>query len=155
MTRLELFVFTASALLVCAPAAPAKTAESVACDTLPAAVRAAASKEKSKPGTASSCEKILDNGRTLFEVKITTPDGKMREIVYQPGGKVEEWEEETDLAAIPAAARAAIQQARGLGVLRKVDVIRRGSLTLYEGEYRDGTAKHKLIVDANGRPDAK
>lgn len=51
MTRLDLSFFTASDLLACVPAATAKTTELVACNTLAAAVRAAAAMEKAKPGT--------------------------------------------------------------------------------------------------------
>jgi hypothetical protein len=151
MTRFEVLVLTTLLALICRPGEAAKSAESIACTTLPGAVRAAAAREKAKAGTTPVCEKILENGRTLFEVKITTPAGKMREMVNQPGGKLEEWEEETDLKSIPAGARAAIERAPGLGVLHKVDIIRRGSLTLYEGEYRKGPEKKKLVVDADGR----
>lgn len=146
---------TALALLAYGPVEAAKTAAPVACESLPVAIRTAASKEKTKAGTVPSCERILAGGRTLFEVKVTTPAGKMREIVYRPDGSIEEWEEETDLSAIPAGARAAIERAQGMGVLRKVDRIRRGSRTLYEGEYRDGGTKKKLIVDAAGQPQAE
>lgn len=142
----------ALALLVCRPGEAAKKTDKVDCATLPAAVQAAAAKVKTKPGTTSSCERIVEDGRTLFEVKATMASGKVREIVYRADGQLQEWEEETDLASIPAAARAAIEKARGTGVLRKVDLIQRGRQMLYEGEYLDGAAKRKLIVDANGRP---
>jgi uncharacterized membrane protein YkoI len=121
------------------------------CQDLPAAVRSAAAKQKGKPSTERSCEKISDEGKTLYEVKITTTAGKMREIVFRPDGTIAELEDEGDLESIPAAARAAIQKAASSGQLYKVDLIRRGSDVLYEGEYREGGTKKKIIVDATGR----
>jgi hypothetical protein len=76
----------------------------------------------------------------------------MREIVFHADGRLEEVEDESEIGSFPAPARAAIQKAvtSANGVLRKVDIIRRGSTVLYEGEYRIGEVKKKIIVDARG-----
>jgi len=138
-------------LILCAcVAAEAKTAEKMECRDVPAPVRTAAAKEKAKWGTEASCEKITDNGAVFYEVKITAESGKMREIVFRPDGQVAEFEEESQLAGIPSAARAAIEKAVASGELLKVDVIHRGRALLYEGEYRQAGTKKKVIVDGAG-----
>ena len=88
---------------------------------------------------------------SLYEVKVIAESGKMREIVFRPDGEIVEFEEEGDLSQIPAAARSAIERATAAGELLKVDVIHRGSTVLYEGEYRSGGTKKKVIVDARGQ----
>lgn len=131
--------------------AEAKTYENIPCRDVPAAVRAVAANQKTRQGTQPSCERITDKGETLYEVKVTVGSGKMREIVFRPDGQITEVEDESELSGIPPAARAAIVKAVAAGELRKVDIIRRGSTLLYEGEYRRQGAKKKVIVDAGGR----
>jgi hypothetical protein len=131
--------------------AQARTVERIDCSAAPAAVRTAALKQKTRPGTEASCEKIAENGAILFEFKVTTEAGRMRETVYAPDGKLVEFEDESDLSQIPPAARAAIEKATASAELLKVDVIHRGSTVLYEGEYRLAGAKKKVIVDTRGR----
>lgn len=129
-----------------------KTAAPFPCQDLPSAVKTAAAKQGVPALSQASCEKIRKAGATLYEVKVTPAPGKMREIVFRPNGELVEFEEESELAAIPPAAQAAILKAVGAGELAKVDIIRRGSTVLYEGEYRMNGAKKKAIVDAAGRP---
>ena len=131
--------------------AQARTSEPIACGEVPPAVRAAAQKQKTRKGTESRCEKITENGMSLYEVKVIAESGKMREIVFRPDGEIVEFEEEGDLSQIPAAARSAIERATAAGELLKVDVIHRGSTILYEGEYRNALVKKKVTVDARGR----
>lgn len=129
-----------------------RTASPLPCRDLPPAVRKAADAFQPKPGTEPECEKISDKGRTLYNVKIITAESRMREVVFQEEGTLEEVQDEGNLATIPAPARATIQKAvaQRRGALRKVDVIRRGSTILYEGEFRVGEAKENIIVDARG-----
>lgn len=111
-------------------------------------------KQKLPALAQAACEKIQEHGETLYEVKVTPAPGQMREIVYRPTGEIAEWEEESQLKAIPQAAQAAILKAVASGELAKVDIIHRGQAVLYEGEYRVNGAKKKVIVDAAGRPAA-
>jgi hypothetical protein len=127
-----------------------RTAVAISCTDLPAKVASIAAKHPTKPGTQRSCERINDDSRILFEVKVVSPGGKMQEYVYGADGSLVEFEEESELAKIPPGARSAIQKAVAKSVLRKVDVIQRGSTKLYEGEYTDAGQKKKIIVDANG-----
>ncbi len=135
--------------------AQARNVEKMECAAAPAAVRAAAQKQKTQPGSEASCEKIAENGTILFEFKVTNEAGKMREIVFRPDGKMVEFEDESELSQIPPAARAAIEKATVSAELLKVDVIHRGATVLYEGEYRIGGVKKKVIVDTRGRVIAK
>jgi hypothetical protein len=135
--------------------AEAGASEKIECRDLPAPVRTAAAKQKTKQGTTPSCEKLTDNGQTLYELKVVVESGRMREIVYHPDGKLAEFEEESRLSEIPADARAGIEKAVASGELLKVDIIHRDRTILYEGEYRLEGAKKKVIVDAAGRIVAK
>ena len=144
-------VVLAVAVLSANLCAQARTSEKIECGAMPAAVRAAAQKQKMRQGTEAACEKITESGASLYELKVTAESGKMREIVFRPNGQIVEFENESELSQIPAAARAAIQKATLSGELLKVDVIHRGSTLLYEGEYRFQGVKKKVVVDARGR----
>lgn len=145
------FILPSTFILAACLTASAKTAQDISCAALPSPVSTAAATYERKPGTEAECEKIDDSGKTFYEVKVTTAAGKMREIVFHPDGRLYELEDEGELADVPAAARMAIQKAVAKGELAKVDIIHRGKITLYEGEYREGGVKKKVIVDKTGK----
>lgn len=129
----------------------AKTATPIELKDLPAAVRKAASEQESSSDAGRSYEKIIIDGSTFYELKITAPGGRAQEILFRPDGSIAETEEEIDILRIPAAARAAIEHAARSGKLIKVDLIRRNGEELYEGEIRENGKKFAPVFNADGK----
>jgi len=69
----------------------AEIEETISQDALPAAVKAAITK-KFKNATVDVAEKKLEDGKTFYEVKLTTGDDKY-EVLYTETGKLVEKEE--------------------------------------------------------------
>ncbi len=118
---------------------------------LPTAVQKALLRDKPKDATFRGFEKEVIDGKTFYEVQMTV-EGKGRELLYRPNGKIEEIEQETTLEAIPGPAREAILRAAKTGTIRKVDLITEGKKTFYEGELLIGGQKSQVRFDAKGRP---
>src|SRR5438046_2907261 len=118
---------------------------------LPSTVRQASKRDTPKGAKVIGFEKLTEKGETFFEVKIEV-NGKDQELLYRADGTLYLREEETEIDQIPSGARAAIQKAATGGRIRKVDVIRKSGLVLYEGELLIDGQKSKVIFDAQGKP---
>lgn len=118
---------------------------------LPAPVRKALAKHKPAGATFRGFEHELIDGKPFYEVQMIV-NGKGKEILYHPDGKIEEMEDEITLEDIPAPAREAILKAKGTGTIRKVDKITAGKTISYEGELLINGQKSQVRFDANGKP---
>ena len=116
---------------------------------LPAAVQKTV-QETLKGGQIRNISREKENGVTQYEVE-TMLNGKHRDFEVDAAGKLLVVEEETDIATIPAPAKAAIERKAAGGKIGMVELFMRGGETLYEAAYRskDGK-KHELLVKADG-----
>ena len=103
-----------------------------------------------KGAEIKSISKETEKGVTQYEVE-TLLNGKHRDFNVDAKGKLLVVEEETDIATIPAAARAAIEKKAAGGKIGMVERLMRGGETLYEAAYTSkGGKKHEVLVKADG-----
>ena len=118
---------------------------------MPPAVQAAV-KEHSKGATIKGLAKEVENGKTMYELEMKTAAGTSKDVILDSDGKVISVEEQTTLAAIPAAARAAIEKAVGKGKISLVETLTTQGSVIYEAQYKVAGKKSEIKVDATGKP---
>lgn len=135
--------------MLLALAVVAASAEETSIDRkkLPAAVQAAIGQEEAKGAVVGRITAEKEQGRTTYEVE-TRVGGRARDLVFSAAGTLVESEDETTLAEIPPAARAAFERA---GRVVKVERVTRGARVTYEAEIEKGGKKSELAVDAAGK----
>src|SRR5581483_1988272 len=112
---------------------------------LPAAVQKTV-QETLKGGQIKSISKEKEDGVTQYEVE-TMLNGKHRDFNVDSKGKLLVVEEETDIATIPAAARAAIEKKAAGGKIGMVELFLRNGETLYEAAFTAKNGKkHEVLV---------
>ena len=116
---------------------------------LPAAVQKTV-QDSLKGAQIKSISKEVEKGVAQYEVE-TMLNGKHRDFNVDAKGKLLVVEEETDLASIPAPAKAAIEKMAAGGKIGMVELFIRNGETLYEAAYtsRNGK-KHEVLVKADG-----
>jgi uncharacterized membrane protein YkoI len=108
--------------------------------------------EQTQTAKLRGLSKEVENGKTFYEAE-TTVNGKSRDVLIDPDGKVVEVEEATTLAAIPEAARKAFQQQAGpTGKVLSVETVTKGSVVDYEAVIQKGGKKSEVAVHADGSP---
>jgi uncharacterized membrane protein YkoI len=125
------------------------TAAGLQLKSLPAAVQKTV-QENLNGGEIKNISKETEKGVTQYEVE-TMLNGKHRDFDVDAKGKLLVVEEEADITAIPAPARAAIEKKAAGGKIGMVELFMRGGETLYEAAYtsKDGK-KHEVLVKADG-----
>ena len=130
------------------PAAKAKPAAKVDLSKYPGPVRATIEAE-TKNATLKGVSKETEKGKTQYEVE-TIVNGKSRDLLVDPAGKVTEVEEEVTLSSAPPPVQEALE-ARGT-VLKLESVTRDGVIT-YEATIKGkGGRKTEVALDARGKP---
>jgi len=125
-----------------------KPAASIDLAKYPAPVRATIEAE-TKNATLKGVSKETEKGKVQYEVE-TLVNGKSRDLLLDPAGKVIEVEEEIALDAAPAPVQEAI---RKQGTATKVESVRRGDTTTYEAVVqRKNGKKSEVAVNAQGKP---
>jgi uncharacterized membrane protein YkoI len=94
--------------------------------------------------------KEVDAGRTLYEAEMVVA-GRTRDVTFDEQGNVVSVEEETTLAAIPAAAREALQKAAAGGRITLVERLEQGGTTSYEAHLEVKGKALEIKVDPNGK----
>ncbi|MEP7352665.1 MAG: hypothetical protein ABI824_05490 [Acidobacteriota bacterium] len=135
---------TAAFSLVTATAFPA----TLKIKDLPAAVQKTVT-EQTKGAEIKGISKEVEKGVTEYEVE-TMVKGKSRDVVIDSKGVVLDVEEETELSAIPAPAKAALEKAAAGGKITKVETVNSRGKTTYEAAIAKGKKKSELVVDASG-----
>ena len=115
---------------------------------LPAAVQQAV-REHSKDGKLRGLATEMDKGKKVYEAEFTVA-GHSKDITFDSDGHVMSVEEETPLARIPAAARAAIESAANKGKVVEVETVTEDGKTFYEAHVKTGRKKSEVKVDASG-----
>lgn len=130
------------------PSKKAAAPSSVDFSKLPAAVRSTIEAE-TKSATVKGVSKETEKGKTQYEVE-TTMNGKSRDFVVDPSGKLLEVEEGIDLAAAPAPVQEAL---KAKGKVLKIESVQRGGTTTYEAQVQGKSGKKSsLALDAQGKP---
>ena len=129
---------------------PAAAAKSLQVKDLPATVQKTV-QETLKGAEIKNISKEVEKGVTQYEVE-TMLNGKHRDFEVDAKGKLLVVEEEADIAAIPAAARAAIEKKVAGGKLVKVETVDKGDgVTLYEASFTSKAGKKgSILVKADG-----
>lgn len=116
---------------------------------LPPAVQQTVRSEM-KGGAIRSIGKETEDGVAQYEIE-TIRDGKHRDFNVDTKGKLLVVEEETNIDAIPAPAKAAILKKIAGGKLGRVELFVRGGETMYEAAYTAKSGKrHEVLVKADG-----
>ncbi len=133
--------------------APVLAAEKkVKLESLPPAVQNGV-REQTKNATLVGLNEEKEKGKTVYEVETKGASGKTRDLLLDSTGAVIETEEEIDLDAVPAAAKAAIQKRLAGGTIRKVEKLTKGSSVSYEAAIKTKSGKNTEIgVNADGSP---
>lgn len=133
-------------------AAPQKKAakdadKKITMKNLPAAVKATVEAE-SKNATLKGVSKEVEKGKTQYEVE-TIVNGRTRDLLVDPAGKVLEVEEQLDLDAAPAPVKAALQTT---GKLLRLETVTKGSAVTYDARVQAKSGKKSEIsLDASGK----
>jgi uncharacterized membrane protein YkoI len=115
---------------------------------LPPAVQKAVQQEESKGAKIVGLAKETEAGKTMYEVE-TTISGHTRDLLFDPTGKLVETEEETPIAAVPAAVKTAFESR---GKVLKVETLTKGTSVTYEAQVEKNGKKSEVVVDAAGKP---
>jgi glyceraldehyde-3-phosphate dehydrogenase/erythrose-4-phosphate dehydrogenase len=118
-------------------------------EELPPAVQTAV-KEQTKNATLVDLSAEKEKGKTVYEVE-TKIDAKSRTLLLDETGAVIETEEEVDMDAVPAPAKAAIQKHATGGTISKIEKVSAGVDTSYEATIRMKAGKiREYAVNADG-----
>jgi uncharacterized membrane protein YkoI len=129
---------------LCLTLAAADSEKKIQKKDLPAAVQKAM-EEKTQGAEIKGYSKEVENGKTFYEVE-TTVDGRSRDLLYDPTGKLVEVEEEIALDKVPAGARAAIEKAAAGGKVRKVEALTKGGTVSYEAAITNKAGKKSEVL---------
>jgi uncharacterized membrane protein YkoI len=135
-------------LALCAAFAAEKK---VKLEDLPAAVQTTV-KEQTRDATLIGVSTEKEKGKTVYEIE-TRLGGKGRDLVLDQAGTVVETEEEIDVNAVPAPAKAALQKRASGGTLSKIEKVTAGRTVSYEGTIKTKAGKSvEYAVTADGKP---
>ena len=137
-------------LLVARAEAQATTETKQTLEQLPAPVQEAI-KGQGPGATLRGVAKEVKDGVTVYEAEMTV-DGRSRDILFDPEGRIVSMEAQKTMSEIPAGARAAIQKAVGAGKLVLVEEVTKGETTFYEGHISSGGKVSEVKVNADGKP---
>ena len=140
--------FLMPALLLLAAGAFADTP--IKMGDLPAAVQQTV-REQSKGGAIRGLAKEVENGKTLYEVELKM-NGRNRDVLIDPSGKVVEIEEEVAVDSLPAAVKAGLEKQTGKGRIIGVESITRdNAIIAYEAKiWKAGkTSEVKIGLDGS------
>jgi uncharacterized membrane protein YkoI len=131
-----------------APAAKAKPAAKVDLSKYPAPVRATIEAE-TKNATLKGVSKETEKGKTQYEVE-TIVNGKSRDLLVDPSGKVIEVEEQIAVDSAPPAVQDAL---KAKGTVLKLESVARDGVTTYEASIKGKCGKKtEVTLDAQGKP---
>jgi uncharacterized membrane protein YkoI len=117
---------------------------------LPSVVRKAA-EEQLKNATLVGVNKEVENGKTLYEIE-TKVNGRSRDVSFDSSGNLVENEEEVEVAAIPAAARDALNKLAAGAKMGKVEKVTAGTSVSYETTVLKNGKRTEVAVNADGSP---
>jgi hypothetical protein len=128
-----------------------ETESKVTMKDLPAPVQATV-KELSKGAIRRGLSKEVENGQTFYEVELKV-NGRNKDALIDPAGKVIEIEEQVLLASLPPAVKSAIVKQAGKGRIMLVESVSKGnSVVAYEAHVKTAGKMSEIKVDTDGKP---
>ena len=118
---------------------------------LPAPVRTTIESE-TKNATVKHVAKETEKGQVQYEVE-TLVNGKSRDLLIDPSGKLLEVEEAMDVNSAPAPVQDAL---KAKGKVLKLESVLRDGKTTYEAEVQGKNGKKSSVaLDAQGKPPSR
>ena len=108
-------------------------------------------KEQTKDAKLRGLAKEAENGKTYYEAE-TVANGKTRDVLIDPSGKIVEVEEEIVLDSVPEQARAGLKKLAGGGKIVRVESVTKGAVVSYEAVVQRNGKKSEVAVNADGTP---
>jgi uncharacterized membrane protein YkoI len=102
--------------------------------------------EQTKNAALKGLSKEVENGKTFYEIE-TIANGKSRDLLVDPSGKIVELEEATSLESVPAAVKAALTPK---GRILTIQTVTRGNAVSYEAVISKNGKKSEVVVQADG-----
>jgi uncharacterized membrane protein YkoI len=119
-------------------------AAALAMKDLPPAVQKTV-QEQTKGATINRISKETEDGKARYEVE-TIVNGKHRDLEIDTKGVLIEVEDETDIASVPAAAKATIGRKAVGGRVVLVEAVTAGvNIVAYEAEYIDKNGRKREV----------
>jgi uncharacterized membrane protein YkoI len=91
-----------------------------------------------------------EKGKTLYEAEYRI-GRRSKDVTFDAQGGVVSVEEETELSALPAGARSAIEKAAGTGKIVMIETVTEGGATSYEAHLSNAGKTTEIKVDAFGK----
>lgn len=115
---------------------------------LPAPVRQTV-QEQTRNATLRGLAREVEHGNTYYEAEMFV-NGKNRDVLIDPSGKIVEVEEEITLSSVPDQARAGLEKLAGGGKIVRVESVTRGSVVSYEAVVQKNGKKSEVAVNSDG-----
>jgi len=107
-------------------------------------------REQSQGGSIRGLAKEVENGKTFYEAELKM-NGRNRDVLIDPAGKVVEIEEEVALDSLPAAARAGLEKQVGKGKIAGVESITKdNAIVAYEAKIKKSGKTSEVKVGLDG-----
>jgi uncharacterized cupredoxin-like copper-binding protein len=135
------------AVLVLGAAAVFAADKKIQAKDLPPAVQQAV-QDATRGATIKGYAREVEGGKTMFEVE-TTVNGHSRDLLFDASGALVEIEEATNLDAVPAAVRTALE---ARGHVLTVEQVTKGKTVAYEATVEKNGKKSEVAVNADGKP---
>jgi uncharacterized membrane protein YkoI len=102
--------------------------------------------EQTKNAELKGLSKEVENGKTFYEVE-TIVNGKSRDLLVDPSGRIVELEEATTIESVPAAVKAALAPK---GKILRIETVTKGNAVSYEAVVSNNGKKSEIAVEADG-----
>ena len=117
---------------------------------LPAAAQKTV-REQSQGAKIEELSKVVEKGKTIYIVEMTI-NGRTKEVLLDPDGKVVALEEQIAMEALPSAAKAGIEREAGDGKVVKVESITKGdAIDGYEAHIKRDGKLTEIRVGPDGK----
>jgi uncharacterized membrane protein YkoI len=102
--------------------------------------------EQTKNAELKGLSEEVENGKTFYEIE-TIVNGKSRDLLVDPTGRIVELEEATTFESVPAAVKAALAPK---GKILKIETVTKGGAVSYEAVVSKNGKKSEIAVEADG-----
>ncbi|HYK92026.1 MAG TPA: PepSY domain-containing protein [Acidobacteriota bacterium] len=107
--------------------------------------------EQTKGAKIVGLSKEVEDGKTQYELE-TTVNGRTRDMLIDPNGKLIKVETQVDIATLPAAVQAEVKKSLGEGkVLHFESVTKEGKLTGYEASVQRAGKRVGVSMGPDGK----
>jgi len=143
------FVLACSLVLTVSTSSLWAAEQKIACDTVPAPVRAGFEKAFAS-AAMKDCAKEVEKGKTTYEI-ISTEGETSRHVRLHADGRIMEVEEPVAIGSVPEPARQAVSKKYPKGEIALVEKVTREGQVSYEFQVKQGKKSMQMAVDENGK----